>query len=154
MDQFSDIKNMVAVNKVIFAVICIFFIIFYFFLLPLPKVIAKYESYVQKQIILKSILEENSKIEQCIAQLDNKNIDPLKYILNEKSENEIYIKFLEKDKEIPIYNFKGKSIISLLYYILGVTIFSMIFINLIASEDYLYSNIRQKRKSRYYLNQN
>jgi hypothetical protein len=145
---------MVAVNKVIFSVICIFFIIFYFFLLPLPKVIVKYETYVQKQIALKSIKEENSKIEQYIAQLDNKNIDPLKYILNEKSENEIYIKFLEGKKEIPIYSFNGKAILSLLYYLFGITIFSIIFINLITSQEQVYRHLGQKKKSKYYLNQN
>jgi len=145
---------MVAVNKVIFSVICIFFIIFYFFLLPLPKVIVKYETYVQKQIALKSIKEENSKIEQYIAQLDNKNIDPLKYILNEKSENEIYIKFLEGKKEIPIYSFNGKAILSLLYYLFGITIFSIIFINLITSQEQVYKHLGQKKKSKYYLNQN
>ena len=145
---------MVAVNKVIFSVICIFFIIFYFFLLPLPKVMVKYETYVQKQIALKSIKEENSKIEQYIAQLDNKNIDPLKYILNEKSENEIYIKFLEGKKEIPIYSFNGKAILSLLYYLFGITIFSIIFINLITSQEQVYKHLGQKKKSKYYLNQN
>lgn len=143
---------MVAVNKIIFTIITIFFIIFYFFILPLPKLINKYETYIQKQYILDYIKEENYSIERKLAELDNQNIDSLKYILNVKNENEIFVKFDEKEKEIKKYKFREKNLLNLLYYLFGITIFTIIFINIIFDEEYLSIPSSIKKKSRYYYN--
>lgn len=145
---------MVAVNRSIIFVICLFFIIFYFFLLPLPKVIDKYESYMQKKIFLDFIRRENRKIEQYIVELDKKNTEALKYIANEKAENEVYVKFTNEKEEIKKYSFYGKNIINLIYYIFGISIFSIIIINLISLDEKVAIYSSKKNKSKYYINQN
>ncbi|MEJ5274104.1 MAG: hypothetical protein WH035_08235 [Spirochaetota bacterium] len=145
---------MVAVNRTIIFVICLFFIIFYFFLLPLPKVIDKYESYMQKKIFLDFIRRENRKIEQYIVELDKKNTEALKYMVNEKAENEVYVKFTNEKEEIKKYSFHGKNIINLIYYIFGISIFSIIIINLISLDEKVAIYSSKKNKSKYYINQN
>jgi len=145
---------MVAVNRTIIFVICLFFIIFYFFLLPLPKVIDKYESYMQKKIFLDFIRRENRKIEQYIVELDKKNTEALKYMVNEKADNEVYIKFTNEKEEIKKYSFHGKNIINLIYYIFGISIFSIIIINLISLDEKVAIYSSKKNKSKYYINQN
>ncbi|HPC37993.1 MAG TPA: hypothetical protein PLF21_01645 [Exilispira sp.] len=143
-----------AVNRTIIFVICLFFIIFYFFLLPLPKVIDKYESYMQKKIFLDFIRRENRKIEQYIVELDKKNTEALKYMVNEKADNEVYIKFTNEKEEIKKYSFHGKNIINLIYYIFGISIFSIIIINLISLDEKVAIYSSKKNKSKYYINQN
>ncbi len=150
----SDKKDMVAVSKIFFTIICIFFLIFYFFILPLPKLISKYEIFMQKQITINILKEENQSIKTVLAQLDEENIESLKYIIYEKAENEIYVKFPEDKINIPTYIFPYKNILNLLYYLFGVSIFSIIFINLILSEEETYLINKNKRKSRFYYNGN
>lgn len=150
----SDKKDMVAVSKIFFTIICIFFLIFYFFILPLPKLISKYEIFMQKQITINILKEENQSIKTVLAQLDEENIESLKYIIYEKAENEIYVKFPEDKINIPTYSFPYKNIINLLYYLFGVAIFSIIFINLILSEEESYIISKSKRKTKFYCSDN
>lgn len=150
----SDKKDMVAVSKIFFTIICIFFLIFYFFILPLPKLISKYEIFMQKQITINILKEENQSIKTVLAQLDEENIESLKYIIYEKAENEIYIKFPETKIKIPTYSFPYKNVISLLYYLFGVATFSIIFINLILSEEESYIIRKSKRKTKFYCSDN
>lgn len=146
---------MVAVSRIIFIIICIFFIVFYFFILPLPKIIDKYEDLKQKQIILSYINNENRSFETIIAEMDKQNIDSLKYLLYQKNDNEIYIKFPESHVIIKEYQFKDKILLTLLYYIFGITIFSIILINFILSDEAMtYSFEKTKKRSKYYLGEN
>ena len=146
---------MVAVSRIIFIIVCIFFLIFYFFVLPLPKIFSEYENYKQKQLILNSLIEDNKLMEKCLSEIDNNNSESLKYVLYQKDSNEIFIKFPEKGKVINKYSIKDKNLFILLYYIIGVLIFSIIFINIISSEQAVYQiPQKQRKRTKYYYQEN
>jgi len=109
---------------------------------------------MQKKIFLDFIRRENRKIEQYIVELDKKNTEALKYMVNEKADNEVYIKFTNEKEEIKKYSFHGKNIINLIYYIFGISIFSIIIINLISLDEKVAIYSSKKNKSKYYINQN
>ncbi len=139
-------------NRIIFIVLCMFFIIFYFFLLPLPKIISEYENFKQKQIVLQSIKEENQLIEKYLWEIDNQNTESLKYILFKKGENEFFVKFPQKQVKIEKYYLKNKNIFILLYYLFGVTIFSIILINFIAANEFYYTTSEKRRRKHKFYN--
>jgi len=94
-------------------------------------------------------------MEKCLSEIDNNNSESLKYVLYQKDSNEIFIKFPEKGKVINKYSIKDKNLFILLYYIIGVLIFSIIFINIISSEQAVYQiPQKQRKRTKYYYQEN
>ncbi|MBP8991112.1 MAG: hypothetical protein KBG82_03970, partial [Spirochaetes bacterium] len=67
--------------------------VFYFLIIPVPKIIVRYEQIVNKTNTLSQLQDENESINKIIAEIDNENYESLKYIANLKEKNEKFIIF-------------------------------------------------------------
>ena len=149
---------MMSPSKIIFIFFIVFMAVFYFLIIPVPKIIVRYEQIVNKTNTLSQLQEENESINKIIAEIDNENYESLKYIANLKEKNEKFIIFNKENTKQENFKIKNKLIFQILYYLFGVMMFSISLISVILDDpqtELTNKNIRNRSRfsKKYYWGQ-
>ena len=99
---------MMSPSKIIFIFFIVFMAVFYFLIIPVPKIIVRYEQIINKTNTLSQLQDENESINKIIAEIDNENYESLKYIANLKEKNEKFIIFNKENTKQENFKIKNK----------------------------------------------